>query len=222
MTRLRLLVALVSNLLPRPLRRRLLAGLLGWDLPSDARIGFCLIGAAHVTMAPGGRIGHLTVILRLEKLELGERAGIGRGNWVSAAPISGPFFSGVARKPELRLGRKAAITSQHVIDCADAVTIGAFTTVGGWRSQILTHAISFDSGRQPCRPVSIGARSFVGTGCILLPGTKLAERSVLPAGSVLTKPLVEANSLDAGAPARRIGSVDGTGPYLPRTVGLVP
>lgn len=221
MNKLRLVLVLASNLLPWWLRRRLLTIFLGWDLASDARMGFCLVSAAHVSMGPGSRIGHLNIIRGLQDLELGERASIGRGNWVSAAPVSGPFFTGVKRSAELRLGREASITSQHVIDCTDAVVIGPFTTVGGWRSQILTHAISFETGRQSCRPVSIGARSFVATGCILLPGTKLADRSVLAAGSVLTKALVEPDGLYAGVPARRLGQVDGSAGYFARTVGRV-
>ena len=58
------------------------------------------------------------------------------------------------------MGRHAALTSRHYVDCSNRVDIGEFTTVAGARSQILTHAIDFtrmNSGD----PLDVALSSFL-------------------------------------------------------------
>ncbi len=43
-----------------------------------------------------------------------------------------------------------------LIDCTARVRIGAFATIGGFRSQLLTHSIDFEAGRQTAEPIEIG------------------------------------------------------------------
>lgn len=52
------------------------------------------------------------------------------------------FQSVANRRCELILEESAGITSRHYIDCNGGVYIGAFTTVAGIKSQILTHSIN--------------------------------------------------------------------------------
>ena len=57
-----------------------------------------------------------------------------------------------------------------------------------------------------CKPVEIGRDVFVGCNCIILKGTKLGDRCVVGAGSVVSGTF-PADSIVAGNPARVIGKV---------------
>jgi acetyltransferase-like isoleucine patch superfamily enzyme len=148
---------------------------------------------------------------------------IGTLNWVTATPYGDPthFALETGRSPSLYVERHAAITSRHMIDCTDRVTIGAFAILAGWRSQILTHAIDFKMGRQTCAPVKIGRYSFVGTRCVLLKGSVLPDKSVLAAGSVLTRAMSEEGTLYGGSPAAALRAIDTQGKYFTREDGFV-
>jgi acetyltransferase-like isoleucine patch superfamily enzyme len=55
--------------------------------------------------------------------------------------------------------------------------------------------------------IIIGNNVFVGNGSILLPGTSIGDNTVIGAGA-LVKGELEANSVYAGVPARRICSYE--------------
>ncbi len=217
-----LLLQLFFFLLPWPLRRRALAMAFGYDIAPDAHIGFSLLRVGACRLASGARIGHLTLIKGLSRVEIGEGAILGNLNWVTGFPQSGAvhFRHVPDRDPALVLEAQSAITSRHLIDCTDRVTIGAFATFAGFRSQILTHAIDFRSSRQSCAPVSIGRYCFVGTGCILLKGAVLPDQSILAAGSVLGRPMTEPGMLYGGTPAVALRPVPESG-YFTRQRGFV-
>src|SRR5207245_5527131 len=88
-----------------------------------------------------------------------------------------------AYQPQLIVGDHAAITHRHLIDCTDSITIGRFTTVAGHRSQFLTHGIDFEDCVQKAKPIEIGQYCHIGTSCILLPGSRLPDYSMLGAAS---------------------------------------
>jgi acetyltransferase-like isoleucine patch superfamily enzyme len=90
------------------------------------------------------------------------------------------------------------------VDCSGGVTIGAFTTFAGFRSQILTHSIDLETNLQTTGPVSIGKYCFIGTNSVLLMGSRLPDFSVLGAKSLLNKPYEETHWLYAGVPARPV------------------
>jgi hypothetical protein len=142
----RLFMCLATSLLPWELRRRILANLFAWNLAEDARIGIAAISAKRVELGTGSRVGHFTVCRGLDNLMLGPRALIGKANWITAHPRGSPSF-GEARVPEFILERDAAISGQHLIDCTNRIHLGQFATLGGWRSQVLTHTL--DLGVQP-------------------------------------------------------------------------
>jgi acetyltransferase-like isoleucine patch superfamily enzyme len=220
---MRKLLLFVLTVLPWALRRRLLCRLLGHRIHPTARIGWAWIQVDRLVMGEGSRIGHLTVCKGLAELQLGVRASIGRANWITAYPPGAPrhFLHEPDRRPVLVLGEHAAITNRHLIDCTNAVEIGPYSTVAGFRSQLLTHSIDLRRGRQSSAPVHIGSYCFVGTACIVLGGSVLPDRCVLGAGSVLRNAFSDPEMLYAGAPARAVRAIDPAGQYFSRAVGFV-
>ena len=228
MTRLRRMAIFLAKalvcLLPWPLRKHVLATWLGYRFAPGARIAFLnWIYPEALDMGPSARIGPLNVAIHLHSLQLGEAATIGRGNWITGHPRTGTrhFVHRPERDPSLYLGDHSAITKSHIIDCTDAIHVGAFTTIAGYRSQFLTHAIDAQVGRQDCRPIRIGDYCFVGTGCVVLGGAVLPDASVLGALSLLNKAHAQPNQLYAGSPARAVKALDPQGAYFTRNRGFV-
>jgi acetyltransferase-like isoleucine patch superfamily enzyme len=209
--------------LPWRLRRNALRLFFGYVIDPSARIGLSLISVRTLRMGPKARIGHLTRVKGLEELSIGEGASLGNLNWVTAFPVGHPvhFVADVGRIPSLVIERHAAITHRHLIDCTDRVVVGEYSTVAGWRSQILTHAIDIRLSRQSAASVSIGRYCFVGTGVIILKGAYLPDCSILSAGSVLASAMSENFVLYSGVPAVAIKSLDRDSGYFQRMQGFV-
>lgn len=204
--------------MPWSIKRRLLSICLGYELDPSARIGMALVDVKRVRMGSGARIGAFTVIRNLEILELERDAKIGTFNWIFGMVANDEFFAleKDTRRSRLAMGEGAALTSRHLVDCIDQVEIGKFTTVAGFRSQILTHSIDVHGNRQACLPVCIGSYCFVGTGAIMLPGAVLPNRSVLAAGSTLTNAFDAEDSIYAGNPAILRRSLKDSSAYFSR------
>ena len=219
----RLLLAALLAPLPWFLKRPLMQSLLGYRLHPTSRIGLSLVAAQEVELGEGARIGHLNVVRGLRRLELGPHAIIAQLNWVTGFP-AGPsrhFAHQPQRQPMLRLLEHSAVTSRHLLDCTNSISIGRFTTVAGFRSQILTHSIDLAAGRQDSAPVEIGAYCFVGSASVILSGAKLPDYSVLAAGAVLAHPVAETHTLYAGVPARAVKKLPADWKYFTRAAGFV-
>jgi acetyltransferase-like isoleucine patch superfamily enzyme len=218
------LLRLLVVLLPWPLRRRVLASCFGYEIDPTARIGWAWVFPRRLVMGPGSHIGHLTACVHLDEVVIGAHGHLGRLNWVTGFPGGGEevhFAHLKGRVSRLAIGAHAAVTNRHLIDCTSAVEIGEFTTVAGFRTQILTHSIDLEKCRQDSAPVVIGPRCFVGTGCILLGGAVLPACSVLGAGAVLNKAQTETHTLYAGQPARAVKALDPQAGYFTRERGFV-
>jgi acetyltransferase-like isoleucine patch superfamily enzyme len=209
--------------LPWWLRRSGLRLFFGYEIDPSARIGLSLISVSRLRMGPKARIGHLTCVKGLQELLIGEAASLGNLNWVTAFPLGHPihFAADAARNPSLVIERHAAITHRHLIDCTDQVVVGEFSTVAGWRSQILTHAIDIRLSRQSAASISIGRYCFVGTGVVILKGARLPDYSVLSAGSVLANAMLDTAMLYSGVPAVAVKPLDRDSGYFQRTQGFV-
>jgi acetyltransferase-like isoleucine patch superfamily enzyme len=168
-------------------------------------------------------IGHLTVARGLRNLELADYATIGRLNWITAYPKAGRQFfeTDFDRNPSLVLGTHAAITNRHIVDCTDKIAIGPFTTIAGYRSQVITHSIDPRSGRQHAKPVLIGEYCFVGTSSVILGGASLPSYSILSAMSLLNRQFVESYALYGGVPAEKIKTLPPDLPYFTRSRGVI-
>jgi hypothetical protein len=222
-SRLRIITSALIAPLPWFLKRPLLQSLLGYRLHPTSHIGLSLIAAEQVELGACARIGHLNVVRGLRRLELGPHAIIAQLNWITGFP-TGPsrhFVHQPERQPELRLAEHSALTSRHLLDCTNRISIGRFTTFAGFRSQILTHSIDLVAGRQTSAPVEIGAYCFVSSACVLLPGAKLPDYCVLAAGAVLPRPVTETHTLYAGVPARAVKQLPTDWKYFTRAQGFV-
>lgn len=213
----------VSLLLPWCLRHRWLTIWFGYDIHPSSRIGFSWIMPEQLVLGTGARIGHMTVCRRLDLVELGPYSTIGQWNWITGTSADDPHYyqhmSG--RRAQLVMGPHSAITSRHYIDCVESVTIGAYATVAGIRSQFFTHSLDIEQSRQSAQPIKIGAYTMIGTGSTLLPGACVPDRAVLGAGSIVTGPLTESFYLYAGAPARPVRKLSPTLKYFDRTHGHI-
>lgn len=211
-------------LLPWQLKRCSLQLLYKYQLHPTARIGAAWIYPRHLRMAANSRIASLTVAVNLDTLTLDEHATIGRGNWITGftSGTSSPHFAHQPdRRAELHVGAHAAITKDHHIDATNRISIGPFTTIAGYRSQLLSHAIDLQHNRQHSEPITIGSYCFVGTSCLILGGSELPDHSVLAALSLLNKTHTEPWSLYAGQPATRLKAIDSSAAYFSRNRGFV-
>lgn len=213
----------VVTLMPWPLRRRFLNRLCGYEIDPGARIGLSWIWPSRLRMSKGARIGHLNVAIHLDLIDMGEHSEVVRGNWITGFPKGAArhFAHQPERKPELRLGRHAAVTKNHHLDCTSAIEIGEFATVAGYGSQFLTHSIDIIRGCQHSEPIRIGAFSFVGTDCTVLGGAVLPDHSVLGAKSLLREAHEEEYRLYAGVPAGKVKEIPKEAAYFARAEGHV-
>jgi acetyltransferase-like isoleucine patch superfamily enzyme len=217
------LLYLFALLLPWALRRRLLVIMFGYRIHPTSRIGFAWILPDQLIMDSNSKIGTFTVCKGLRLVHLKQNASIGRANWITGFPIGRyeHFAHQHDRQPELIVGEHAAITNQHLIDCTSKVSIGAFSTFAGFRSQILTHSVDLENSRQSSAGITIGNYAFIGTDCVILGGSVLPDHSVLGAKSLLNKEYSEPFWLYAGTPARPVKRLDKNMEYFNRQVGFV-
>lgn len=207
--------------MPWRLRKKLLASL-GFELAPGAKVGFSLFFCSQVRLEQNARIGHMTIVKGLDLLHLKESSVLGNLNWISGFPLADTSsFSHIRRQPALIIGRHAAITHRHYVDCAASITIGEFTTVAGVRSQFFTHSINLKNCKQECAEIVIGRYCQVGTGCIVLPGAELADYSVLSAGSVLKGQFQRPYRLLSGNPAVEVKELPPDLEYFSRAEGRI-
>ena len=217
-------IALLSVVLPWPVRRAVLRGMCGYRIAQGAKIGLSLVAIEELVMGAGSLIGHLNVIKGVTRVQLDEFAKIGSLNWVSGiGERNNKHFSDEpGRRSQLVMGRYASITGRHSLDCSNSVEIGEFTTIAGAGTQILTHAIDVVEGRQRSAPVRVGPYCFVGTACVLLKGSALPDHAVLGALSMLRKAETEPYKIYSGVPAVAVAPLPETAAYFTRTTGYVP
>jgi len=191
--------------LPSPLKRYLGRVIYGWDIHPTAHIGRSVILVPHVSMGPGASIGPLNVIKDLEELRLGEGAHIASRNWISGFPLSSNVFQhSPDRHPSLIMGKYAEITVSHKIDCSDRVELGDHAVIAGFQTTVLTHSLDLVRDRHVTRPVEVGERSAIMTGCMLLSGTRVPPRCIVSAGAVVNTKLSKELTFYSGNPAQPV------------------
>lgn len=218
-----MLLKLFSLLLPWSLRRRLLEARFGYALHPTSFIGRAWIFPVRLIMEEHSRIGHLNVCKGADLLHLGPHALIGQLNWITGFPsgASRHFAHQPERRAELIMGKHSGMSSRHFIDCTARVRIGAFATVAGFRSQLITHSIDLAAGRQDAEPIQIGEYCFIGTEAVILGGSVLPHHSVLGAKSLLNKKWDVPYQLYGGVPAKPLKELPQEMGYFQRQEGFV-
>lgn len=211
--RLRLVALALVGVLPTVLKRPLYRLCFGYRIGRGVRIGVCLLDAREVELGDHTRIGHLNVVLRVDRLvtgrevrigslnvirggrrvQLGDYATVMRLNVLNAIPDHDCTTAPVSI---LELGAGAIVVSGHRLDFTDRITIGRNVIVGGRNSSLWTH------NRQQTAPITIGDFCYLGSEVRLAPGAALPERCILGLGSVLTGRIDPPGSLVGGVPAK--------------------
>ncbi|MCE8002899.1 sugar O-acetyltransferase [Billgrantia ethanolica] len=105
----------------------------------------------------------------------------------------------------ITLGEKVFFNFNCVILDVAEVTIGNHTMFGpGVQVYTATHPLDAEerrSGLEAAKPITIGDDVWIGGGAILCPGVTIGARSVIGAGSVVTKDIPE-DVFAAGNPCR--------------------
>lgn len=119
-----------------------------------------------------------------------------------------PFFCDYGSNIEL--GERVFFNFNCVVLDVCPVRIGSYTLFGP-AAQILTAMHPFDAERRRREefgePVEIGADVWVGAAALILPGVRIGSRSVIGAGSVVTRDVPEA-VFAAGNPCRVLRAID--------------
>jgi acetyltransferase-like isoleucine patch superfamily enzyme len=175
------------------LRRLMYRLCFGYSL-RHARVGFGTIIDVRSFRADGACIGRFNRFHGPMSVSIGRGAMIGDRNtfscpeWATREPI----FIG-----KLEIGGDCLLTGLHFFDVAGAVTLGAGAWIAGRGTEIWTHgAGSADN------TVSVGARSYVGSGCRFAPGSAVGAGCLVALGSVVTSRLEANDALIGGVPAK--------------------
>lgn len=214
-------VALLPNFLKRPCYRFCF----GYKIGRGVHLGFSLIDAAECVLEDDVRIGHLNLIIGVEKLSVGDHARIGHLNVLrGGAEIRIGRYAEILRMneinsipnpdvvnpidPRFALGAGSVITANHKIDFTDRVEIGRRTILGGRNSSLWTH------NRQRTLPIKIGDFAYIGSEIRVAPGGAIPSRSIVGIGAVITKNLTEENQLIGGVPARALRPLNAEDEFL--------
>lgn len=127
----------------------------------------------------------------------------------SDAWIQPPFFCDYGTN--ISLGEKVFFNFNCVVLDVAQVTIGSNVLFGpSVQIYTATHPISAVERRtwlEAAKPITIGSDVWVGGGAIICPGVTIGDRSVIGAGSVVTKD-IPADVVAAGNPCRVIRKLE--------------
>jgi acetyltransferase-like isoleucine patch superfamily enzyme len=213
--KVRLCVLALIAFFPSALKRLCYRWFFGYKIGKRVKIGLSLIDARECTIEDETRIGHLNLIIGVDKLWVGDHVRIGHLNVLRGGDeiVIGRYAEIIRLNeinsipdpivvnpidPRFILGEGSIITASHKIDFTDRVEIGRRSILGGRNSSLWTH------NRQRTRPIDIGSFAYIGSEIRIAPGGAIPSRSIVGIGSVITGRLVDENCLIGGVPAKVI------------------
>ena len=129
--------------------------------------------------------------------------GAGTGLWLQP-----PFYCDYGTN--IKIGEKVFFNFNCVVLDVAEVNIGSRTMFGpNVQIYTATHPMNYTdraSGVEYAKPIIIGADVWIGGGVVICPGVEIGDRSVIGAGSVVTKN-IPADVFAAGNPCRVIRSL---------------
>lgn len=218
---LRNLICIFALFLPQKLKKSYLSFAFDYKFSSNSYLGFSWVFPNILVMEDNSRIGHFNFFKLLDRVILKKSSSIGSLNFFTGFPPSDHHFLNIKRDRSLYLGLESAITNQHLFDCTDSIVIDSFTTIAGYRSQFLTHSIDPYISKQVCAPIYIGSYCFIGTSSTFLKGVKVADYTIVGAGSLVSKSLTDSFYVYGGIPASPIKEINRDYLYFNRKVGTV-
>lgn len=128
----------------------------------------------------------------------------GAGTWIQP-----PFYCDYGSNIEL--GDKVFFNFNCVVLDVMKVSIGSRTLIGpNVQIYTATHPLNYKeraSGLEYAKPITIGEDVWIGGSAVICPGISIGDRSVIGAGSVVTKD-IPGNVFAAGNPCRVIRELD--------------
>ncbi len=163
---------------------------------------------------PGARIVRRPWSLRgRHRMAFGRRLTVGVGLRIDA-------FGTGRGAPLVRIGDNVEINDYVHIAAVRSVVIGDDVLIasrvfisdhnhGDLDGSVLENGPNVPPARRPLsvRPVTIGARVWIGEGSLIMPGVSIGEGAIVGGGSVVTRD-VAAGAVVAGVPARVIRRFD--------------
>ncbi|HEV7396071.1 MAG TPA: hypothetical protein VGN86_06140 [Pyrinomonadaceae bacterium] len=214
-------LAVLPSFLKRPCYRLFF----GYRIGKRVRIGLSIIDAGACLIDDDVQIGHLNVIIGIQKLTIGDNVKIGHLNIIRGGDeVRLGRFAEIIRlneinsivdpdvvnevDPRFLLGEGSIVTTGHKIDFTDRVEIGRRSIIGGRNSSLWTH------NRQRTRPIEIGSLTYVGSEIRMAPGSVLPSRCIVGIGSVVTGRLEGEEKLIAGVPAKVVKELSDEDKFL--------
>ncbi len=215
LTKLKLAAHAAIAILPSFLKRPMYRFLFGYKVGRHARIGFSILDAKECVIGDETTIGHLNLIIGVQKLEIGDHVRIGYLNIIRGGEevnigryaevmrmnvinsIPNPILV-TSHDPRFVLGPGSVITSGHRIDFTDRIRIGCRTILGGRNSSLWTH------NRQSTLPIEVGSLTYIGSEIRVAPGAAIPSRCIIGIGAVVVNDLKEEGWLIAGVPAKPV------------------
>ncbi|MFS8086276.1 MAG: acyltransferase [Acidobacteriota bacterium] len=225
MSKFRLFVLALIAPLPSFLMRPCYRLFFGYHIGKRVHFGLSIIDAAECHIEDDVQIGHLNVIIGVNKLSIGDHVRIGHVNIIRGGEeVRLGRYSEIMRmneinsipepdavnpvEPRFLLGAGSIVTTGHKIDFTDRVEIGRRTIIGGRNSSLWTH------NRQRTLPINIGEFAYVGSEIRMAPGSSIPSRCIVGIGSVITSQIDAQEWLIAGVPAKPIKQLNSEDRFL--------
>lgn len=179
----------------------------GHRIHHSVKIGWSWLHCDQLILSKNSKIGHLNLI-RIARLQMAEESSIRSRNRMrgkiflkmqneaaigdSNSIYRGPYPIALGQTT-LSLGKLAIITSKHHLDCTCSISIGNYTTLSGFSSQLWTHGFYHaDTGRDRIRidgPIKIGNNVSVGSRCLFNPGVTVGNQVNVGGNTCVSKDL---------------------------------
>lgn len=150
------------------------------------------------------------------KVEIGDDFEFTNGNGINALARNIRGCIRVERNATVEIGNNVGISS-GVIWARSSIKIGNNVKIGACTILIDTDAhslnwkirscISKDSCNAKSSPIEIGNDVLIGYGCVILKGVKIGARSIIGAGSIVTKD-IPSDVIAAGNPCKVIKKIE--------------